>query len=705
MGISHSDLPLPQKLLLLLKCHSGRKRSFLVDPQKLSEQWGHTPDRISHDLNELRRDGKICLCDDRGVRVEPDGLFSVGQQLVQIIIDEAGYIPWDKPIRRTYARMLGAKLKCFRLIIQRTGVIEVERNEHGWPTGLRITDFDAAQAYIGKGKVALKTQHYGCHYYRYVKGLKKPGVPVESNEKPLKRQRYTNSHRLLERVIQNNGDWWVRPVEVCREFGFHRSGLYHHVRKLDGIIQYENGRIRLIDPEKARLFLSQVQQDVPTTTAVTSSSPHTSSSVVSTNLTTASTGKDSVDAFVVKGNTRIKRPNEAATFFFLHSLLIRRRLELEIAQRLVWYPRNYRLHGKGREKMAHKYIQMKGHDEFTEEADRRQQGQMWSRQKAIVLRILTSLKDLFGWPTIIGDELVQFAAKQMRGALPSVESPENKAAEELADWMDDSLPEDEIALEWIQEFADCAGVEFTSEFVARGGVNFLMYLMYSSTAEMPVHEDAYAWYVHLTLAYANQHRFNPKYPESFNVNINDAVKAVTDNTSWASGDTVIEALTRYLHYGGHLSSIRHRAYWLVERLNEVYPRREDNGNLIWHRTWDSIVSDDGMILLDVMKAHPDEFSLLCDWMDEYTPKIDEAGKYQPEKFSLRWYEMKLESAKRYGMPGDLEALNVKIKLLKEWKSTDVKKQKNELVPGLNKPDRYSNPDLNWQQWDILIRNT
>ena len=701
MGIPHSDLPTPQKILLLLKSNSGRnKGSLLVDPQKLSKQWNIPAWKISHCLNELRRAKKIKQCDDQGVVIDPHKRFSVGQAIVQIVLDEGGYIPWDKPNRRIYARIVGAKLSSLRLIVGRTGVLVVERNEYGWPTGLRIRDFKAAQKFIGDGKVALKTQHYGCHYYKYVRGYRPPRPPKEATQKPFK---YTNIHRLLERVIMEGGDWWVRPIDVCKEFGFKRSSLYHHVKVLDGIISYENGRIRLLDPEKARLFLAPITRNVSPTTSVTRSSLLPFLSVTNEESTTASTRNNLVDAFVVHSNTRKQRPIKAATMFLLDLLLTRRRLEIEIAQRLVWYPRNYRLYGNGKEKMMAKYQEVKVHDEFTEDERRRQQGAMWGRQKAIVIRIINGLENVFQWPCIMGDELFILAVQNFKGALPTTDYPDHDIAEKVADWLEGELPDDEIAQDWIREFAECAGVEFMSEFLCRGGPAFLIYLMYRFDAALPAQEQGYTWYVHLTLAYANQHRFNPKHPEAFMVSINDAVKAVTDNTGWASGDTVIDALTRYLHYGGRLGSIRHRAYWITQRLNEVYPRRERDGTLIWHRVWDSIVSEDGRVLIEAIAASED-FDLLCDWMDKYTPKQEAADKFKPEKFTLRWYESKLKSAEQYGMPGDIESLHEKIRLIKEWPRANVKRQKNELVPALSKPDRYSDPRLNWQQWDMLIRS-
>ena len=699
MGIAHSDLSTRNKLLLLLKTNSRRDKPLLVDAQKLSKQWGIPHQKISHDLSALRDDKKIALCDDQGTIIKhPKDKFTVGQALVQIVMDEAGYLPWDKPTRRIYARIIGAKMACLRLIIQRTGVLDVERNQHGWPIGLRINDWTAAQAYIGEGKVALKTQHYGSHYYRYLKGYS----PPKEKEAPLPKPKpYTNAHRLLERVIENGGDWWVRPIDVCRELGFYRSGLYRQVRKLDGIISYQNGRIKLINPEKAALFLSEVTGHPTTTTAVSHSSPLTHSSVVLTESTTAST---TVDAFVASSNPRKQRLCKASTIVVLGQLVIRRRLELEIAQRLVWYPRAYRLLGKGREIMAKKYVDVAAHDEMVDEERRRQLGAMWGRQKAIVLRILNALSQTFPeWSAMINDELVTVTAQKLRGALPSVESPDHKVAEQVADWLENDLEGDDDAQTWIKEFGLCAGVEFLSEFVCRGGTNLLMYLMYTNTTESEAQYQGYSWYVHLILAYANQHRFNPKYPESFNANIFDAVDAANKETSFMSGDVVTEALTRYLECGGRLSIIRHRAPWITRKLNEAYPRTTNDGEMIWHRAWNNICTEDGRLLIDTFHEYWEDFCLLCDWMDEYTPDHDEAERHQPEKFTLSWYQSMLKSAQDYGMPGDLEALNDKIRLIKEWPKATMEKQKGQLVPGLNTPGRYDNPRLNWQQWDELIR--
>jgi hypothetical protein len=695
MGTAHSDLPLQQKILLYLKSNSNTHKGCLVKPRLLAPKWNTTPEKISHELNELRRKGKILQCDDLGREVQPNERFTVGQALTQICLDEAGYLPWDKPNRFIYARMIGAKMASLRLIVERTGVLEVERNQHGWPIGLRITDFDAAQAYIGDGKVALKTQHYRCHYYRYVTGYKKPTTPKLPLPKPV---RYTNAHKLLERLIADGGDWYVRPIDICREFGFKRSSLYHHVQKLDGIIQYENGRIVLINPEKARLFLAPFAKHGDSNPVVSYSSPPYSSPSFSRNVTSASTN---VDAFVTREDLP-KARQKAATFFILQSLIVKKRIETEIAQRLVWYPRNYRLYGAGKEKLMNKYRELQVTDEFMEEERRRQLGAMYGKQKAIMSRILTQLADCFGWSAIMGEELVNLGIQHFKGALPTVENPDNSVAERVADWLENDMPEDPLAQEWIAEFGECAGVEFLSEFICRGGPNFLIYLMYTAEASTPKQEQSYAWYVHLTLAYANNHRFDPRYPDTFNVNINDAMKAVTDNTSWANGDTVVEALTRYLHYGGRLGSIKHRAYWLTQRLNEVYARKDADGNIIWHRVWDSIAPDDGTQYNEAIVGHED-FSLLCEWMDEYTPKHDEEEARRPEKFSLRWYENKLRGAKDYGMPGDLEALNNKISIMKQWTKVDVDKQRNEFVPALSKPTRYDDPRLGWAEWDELIR--
>lgn len=693
MGIAHSDLPLQQKILLYLKSNSNTHKGCLVKPRLLAPKWNTTPEKISHELNELRRNKKIMQCDDLGREVQPTERFTVGQALTQICLDEAGYLPWDKPNRFIYARMIGAKMASLRLIVERTGVLEVERNQHGWPIGLRITDFDAAQAYIGDGKVALKTQHYGCHYYRYVTGLRKPRTPKITLPKPIQ---HTNTHKLLERLIAEGGEWYVRPIDICREFGFKRSSLYHHVKKLDGIIQYENGRITLINPEKARLFLAPFGGNVHSNTCVSHSSPPYSSPRFSRKVTSASTN---VDAFVTREGSP-KARQRAATLFILQSLIVKNRIETEIAQRLVWYPRNYRLFGAGKEKLMNKYRELQVTDEFMEEERRRQLGAMYGKQKAIVSRILTQLTDCFGWSAIMGEELINLGIQHFKGALPTPENPDDSVAERVADWLENDL--DPLAQEWITEFGECAGVEFLSEFICRGGPALLIYLMYTAEANTPAQEQSYAWYVHLTLAYANNHRFDPRYPDTFNVNINDAMKAVTDNTSWANGDTVVEALTRYLHYGGRLGSIKHRAYWLTQRLNEVYARKDADGNIIWHRVWDSIAPDDGTQYNEAIVGHED-FSLLCEWMDEYTPKHDEEEARRPEKFSLRWYENKLRGAKDYGMPGDLEALNNKISIMKQWCNVDVEKQRNEFVPALSKPTRYDDPRLGWAEWDELIR--
>jgi hypothetical protein len=678
----NQPLTLKQKLLYYIYSNGRNyKPPLLVDVHRLAKTWSCTAYELSHLLSVLHQEGKIRPCDIEG---NPPTKCSAGQLLLQVCLDNGRRLLWDKASRVKLARQLGIKHKSLERAKRRLrDFFHVEYDENlgnPIPVEIFIMDEGAAMSQIGDAR-AVKEEHYGMHYYKYVKGWAKPKPKEVAKSKP---KRMMLKHHILAELIRHGGTYWGTPTKFSESMGLNGRSFRNAMAVLEqkGVAFRTPNRVEIRDPEAASLLLSPFGVGEVLNPSFRRPIPPNIPPAVSSRL-----GKVTlqVTAYEVP-----PYPQKAMAVVnaIIGRMIVKYKIQSELARMLVRYPRNY-ANGRGKGKVQAVIDNWRQEDNAAEDELRRKYGAIWGKRTAICTRILESIGQQLSLAGSINDELITIMVETMKSALPSIEIPDRDAAEKLAEWIDNDLPGQDQCIEWLDTFVEKAGCEFLSQFVVRHGIDLIFDMMSWCETNMAVQHQMYAWWLHLYMAYVEYHPFNEKFPDAFQTSSSMIGKAISDCESLLTGVVVTRAISTYLQDGYKLGSLVTIKHTICKKLAEDYPIHDD-GEIAWVNAFDDVICRSHL-------AGHSEFGVLCDWMDEYDAKTKDEPS-GPERWTVQWYEAKVENAREYGLPGDIELLNQKIAGLKRWHTLSQKEQKK-LVGLLNKPGRYDDPRLNWAQWD------
>jgi len=679
-------LTIEQHLLLFLYRHSRNyKEPKLLDLKQLASVWKSNPTSLKNALQRLQHKGFIRRTDSQGLTTVTRSTCE--DRLVKLLLDNGCVLPWDKKSRMAIARKLGIKFNSLRVFKANLDhILMTEYDERNWPTQIRVSEVDAL-TYL-EDKETAQTGVGNLHYYKYVHGWRRPRAKRKPQPKPRPRTRY---HDILEYLVKAGGSV-VGPAKLhyhncgatCSFSSF--RGALRQLRDR-GMILKTNGHIEIRDAEAVSLFLSRP-------TEVRSIRPR--------GPVCLSSGLLSCKGLVTRENSSYATvscnppyPQTTVARLALANLILRKRLELQVAQMLLWYPRNY---AKGQDRIVSTYREIKATHDDDNDLRRQQLGANWGKQKAIVFSILRSLQEHLGLGGPILDALVEEGITRLQGLLPTLDSPDNDQAEQLADYLDAALPVDGPHQGWVQSFTKAAQAQLLSEFVCRGGLDLLVKIWAWNESKTSLVEHRQLWYILAYLRYIEKHPFNERYFHQFpSINEWDGVKI--EDTYWC-GLTVMEALSDYvIEYGGTLGSIKHLHPHIVRAITDVYPVKTDQGTIEFHNAWDDFFQQ-GYDFSDVREWDEVETLVLQFRMEA----LSSGSVPTVEKYTLAWYEAKLKDIEQYGLPGDIERINEKIAALRRWTKADVHEQQSKLVPMLSRPTRYEHPQLTWAAWDELIRH-
>lgn len=651
-----------------------------LDTHELAAAFGTTSDGIHAALNQLKKQGKIKRVDRFGRLCNKADELSGAQRLVKKTLDCGGTLLYDKKSRMALARDMQIKyasLQRYKTRVKLLPFIHIEYDKTR-PVAIHITDMDAAKAYVGKGSGDAK--RYGKAYWKYVKGWSK--TKWNPKPKPAKPQQKHIKHFVLEYLVAHGGQITGIAKNHAASIGCKVGTFQKAVNRLAvaGVVSVAPGKIQIRDAEKVAFLLAPFTDRQPTTPS--QNSPSSMPSKPCTLLKNS----NNVTVFISPHPQQ-----QTAVSVLLASIIIRKQLEWQAARLRLFYPVNYE---KGQHKLMELYKQIQAQTDEENEVRRQRSGAMYSKQKAICHAILQSLQVHVGLGGPILDPLIEEVIRRLQGALPTVENPNNEAGEAFADWLESALPLDGVHLEWLHSFLENSCAQQLSEFVFRGGVEFLLRIKCWNDADRGVIEQRTAWDIMAYLAYIRQRPYNARYPEQFPVIGGwDGVK--TEDSFWR-GMIVGEALSSYLTAEYKLNSIETLKPLIVRALCEEYPVKTPEG-VVFTSAWDQESLHMGM-------AVSEEYYKLEEWVTEY----QEAAAVNPaprvEKYSLAWYENKYRAIFEYGFPGDVEAINQKISALKRWPKADIKEQQEKLLPQLNRPTKYDQPMLPWEAWDEIARS-
>ncbi len=680
-------LTVTQKVhLYLYGCTRKFRKPKAVNVTKLAEVWGCTPAQVSEGLRRLIDKGNIRRTDKDGNPIPRDHDTPAHKRLLKLVLDNKGKLPWDRRSQINTARKLEIKFSSLRVIKRRINhLLHTEYDEHNHPTEIIILDEAEALAFLGDEPV-VHSSAYGNFYYKYVKGWSKRNLqPKPKAQKPVKPPVKYIKHRLLEYLVEAGGKVLGGCTTHAKNLGCTPTAFTMAALRLErqGIITRSSGHIEIRDPEAVSFILAPFTDAPPNT-------PHTTRSLPSG--LPSRRGKNSCKSSNCV--TVLQEPpypqNGKTVAKALISLVIRKRLEWEVARMLLYYPRNYE---KGQQKIMETYRKIDVHTEEEDEVRRQKAGIQWARQKDICRTLLTSIRTHLGLGGALLEALVEETARRLQGFLPTVDNPDNDAAQQLVDFCELALPVDGTHLDWLNSFIDHSKTQLLSEFVCRGGIDMLVRIKAWNDADSGVIEQRVAWDIFAYLAYISRRPFDARWPEQFpNINGWDGVK--TEESFW-QGLTVADALSDYLAADYKLGSIEQLKPLLTRALCDKYPVRGPDGVTLTS-AWDQESVHENL-------AVTEEYNTLRQWVAEMEQEMALLEGPRVEKFSLAWYEAKLERVRDYGLPGDVEIINQKVSALRRWCKADIHEQREKLVPMLNKPCRYCDPRLPWEEWDRIAR--
>ena len=667
-----------QKLLTLL-FNNGKKKPVLLHVNEIAKKWDVPAVTLRGTLLRYQDKGYIVRTDRDGNPVNGNDL-TTAQCMLNVMMANGSTMPYDKKARWKICQRFGVTAEALRTItyrMRKTGAIKTHDGL------ISIDDYAVARDRYGVTPETaisnpIPTQENQSHYYMYVKGYKYPNTKVAKPKPPAKEIK----HIIVEVLIAKGGEVWMTRREWATLLGCHTNSVKRCMQVLvnEGIIDIEPNYARIRNIMAAKLLLSPW-----TATYSLAAREHCPSSPIPSPLRTeASYLKPALVSAVIS-----PRDVTAAKLIMLNlvKLSTEHKITSEIARRLLYYPKNYE---KGQEVIRQmrdnlRYTQTEGEDDY-----KQQQGRMYGKQKAIVTRILDAVQTQFDLTGFVTEELRAFGVTELRGALPSIEMPDMDKAEQLADWMDSDLPADDLSISWASDFIGHSGSVFISEFAARGGLRFLMHLMIAAIEEVPANQARCSFQVLLYLAYLAVHPFDSKHPEWFKTP-EMLTRQVMDDDSLYGREGIAVALAAYAECGFELGNLHHLAPALIEALFEQYPTTQgEEDGLFLTCGWDFLM------ILDVSSEAIDE---LHEWKEKYHDNLDVPKISAPPKHTISWYEQKMKDAQVFGLPGDLEAINGKISALRGWRIASDEKRK-QLVGLLNRPTRYDDPRLSFEEWDL-----
>lgn len=684
-------------LTILYRNSKVSKKPSRLDLPRLAANLQTTTPAVQQAIKRLVHKGHIIRADKYGrKRSRP---HSIPKRLVALLLEAGGSHQWDRSGRIRIAKQLGIKLSSLRrstLDIRHLLHIEYDANSNN-PIQVFLLDPADAEAYVEDRDLQRHSDGHTT-LYRYVSGYSKPRTR-KITQKPTRR---LLKHRILLHLVNSGGTVMAPMSRLVRTMGCQRRSYeraLNQLIKLGYIHRTPNG-LHLRDAQSAANFLAQI--GIRPTTAITTSNP----SPLEPPAVAVSNGSDRymsrqyqystatvVDVDGTTDGTEASETSKAVTGMILQLLLVRERLTAELYRMLVQYPSNYQ---KGQRRIMDTRKQIAEVDEEQLAALRFQRGVVYGKQKKQMYPLLECIKEHLGLSGLIATELVNEAIRRYQWALPEIEIPERDYASQLTAYCETVLPVDCEYRDVVVLFNQFAGVVDIAEFVMRGGIDFLFKGMEWYVAERGCVEHRVGWQIYSYLAYCEAHPYRCEYQDQWQGIIN--WHGFGTDESYLNGLWIHSALTRYLDKHGKLGSIYHLKDMICKSLCTQYPIKDGFGN------WDM------KALWAIEEFHEDlvefeEYDVLKQWVAEWQDKQQQKSVRHDTivPYSLKWHEAKLASCKDYGLPGDVEIIREKVHAMKEWTTASVERQRDHLVPVLNRWSRYGSASLDWRRWDELIR--
>ena len=655
---------------------------MLFDVQRIAHAYCVTPDQVRQALNRLTAAGKIIRTDNLGnpvKNIDPP----THKRLIKLVIDSGGTLPWDKPHRLGIAKMLGVKLSTLRrnkYTVDHLLHTELDGNDR--PLQIMILDECAAIQYI-EDETLTPTQRYQCHYYKYVTGYTQTRPKKVKPPKPPVR---TLGHTICEYILSKGVVALGTNAQHIKALGCHRTSYQNAIKSLSqkGLINKTPLQLEIRDAAAVALFLAPF--------AKTDEKKPSNRNLPPSGLPRQKQGIRESVTNVTASDSTLSPQAKAAAKMILTSLLVRRSLEYQIAVTKLRLPRNYE---PRQERLMSLYKEVKIRDEMDDDARRRQQGAMYAKQKAICIAIISAVQQYTELIGSVPDALGAEAVRRVESILPTIDNPDMDLGNQLVDWVEDVLPVDSDELNWVQQFIDNAKIETVGEFVCRGGIEFMLRCMeWTNLEDDTCIKQRVAWDIILYLCRTQAVGYNEKYPDQW-LTITQ-MDGVGRQETYANGEAVAEALCRYWDMGYKTKSLIKLKTKILDALTAPFPRKTED---------DEVVFTTALEIRDMDLGSFDESDLLYDWeIEQNATEPQKQDKRASTRYSLNWFQSKYKDIKDYGLPGDVEAISRKIGALLRWNNSSEEQQRTALVPMLNTPDRYSDPQLSWEQWDALVRN-
>ncbi|MBU1067141.1 hypothetical protein KKE60_05110 [Patescibacteria group bacterium] len=671
--------------LLSLFFTNAKGKPILFDADSIARNWGLSKKQLLRALKTLRDSGRIKRTDAEGNPIKHGERLE--HALLRMLLTNGGSLPYNRPRKRKIASELGTTVKCLLTTVQKLRDNNVVYSQNKVLCVYNLPIVEVVYFIDTKNtEKHVKQAHFGTHYYQYAKGFtygpkKKPPVY------PHKKLR----HRILEDLVANGGEIWRKQLEWAKLLKCTKTGVQDAIYRLrdEGVVDYDAPTLRISNPAKAKEMLAPWEGQYGPIVQT----PHLSFPK------TFPFGRKEVGirkVFEVNDVSNLETANivkKALVFLFVRKLAEGYWIQAELDKMRVRFPLDYE---KGLAKIMAKFKQQQAHVEVTEEEARRIRGQWWGKQRAIVVSVLNSLQSLFPLPGGMDDKLVSLAARELRGVLPSEELPDQTRAEDMAAWVEEDLPADDRCMAWLAEFIQYSDSAFMSDFVSRGGLTLLLHMQAYATTPDGVPAQRYAFHTLLYIGQIRSRPFDIEHPEWF-AKPDGMLSTIGDDDSIWGRQALSIALHEYLDAGFKLGSLNGIAPKIVKLLHERYPVETLADGLEFTTAWDC--------LIDEAKKHGDDEMLdeLLLWDIKHYENDATPAMVKIPKYSLAWYQSKLAGAKDYGAPADVTALQLKISALKEWDmemTSDDKRHK--LVSVLNRPTRYDDPRLAYEQWDWLV---
>ncbi len=676
-------MPLSDYIYNVIKKKSSYGYPALIHPSQFAEKYECSNHAVSQSISRMVKKGIIQRVDEDGNPLKRE--YNLTEQLIALVREKGGTIPWARKDRAEVAKRLGCSSDSIKSLIYRSkDCLYISENQLHVKDGVYS---DAPTCRIS----AARSVFY---------------VPVKEKEPPKKKNKkqkniYIRSyHHIINFLLQNKGEFIGNLKQLSQAIGLKHTTVTGAVRRTEmaGVLGKINGRVFIKDYKKARkLFdglyflgddfnIHEFRQRDDNHLPLCIPSLH---EVVSGNK-----AKGNVCLTVVK-HTEILREtvNAPRTLILLYLLEKRQKLLDDIRLIMVRYPMKY---GKWKEMVAMKYREIVNIDEALSKystSAKNKNYHFWNLQKGIAVRLIEAVKHQFGLSGIASKESVKEVVKQLSSMMPTETSPENPTAEELVEYLESGIAEDRLGSALISNFIETTNCTTVPDFLKRGGFEYAAYINVKNT----LRGKQYHRYVfHLLVIngyYANNSEKDPSKLYSpdymFMNNVLDRLEG-DPNTALSVGN----ALMTYVAKGFSLKCIEDIAKKVIPML------KKEEILLLGARREPTIATAWDLLMRFCSQNFEEEYRVLSKWGEKFS-----AGDYGTSptimKFSLEWYRKKLESAQKYGLPGDASALIEKINAILRW-NTVGEKEKQKLVGLLNKPTRYDNPLMEFDDWEIVI---